>query len=343
MRVSIVGASGYIGGEALRLLLNHPEAELGQVTSERFAGKFVHSVHPNLRKRTNLKFSSVNELEESDVMFLALPHGVSMKRINEFIKLGDRIIDLSGDFRLNSKEDYLEWYGVEHANPDLLKKFVYGMPELHRDEIKKAKYVAGTGCLATASILGLYPLFKKDLVEPRAIIEAKVGSSAAGNKPSLGSHHPERSGAVRSFKPTRHRHTAEIVQELYFKQKPVIHFSATSIEMVRGILATSHVFLKQDISEKEIWHVYRETYGDEPFIRIVKEKTGVFRYPEPKLLSGTNYCDIGFEKDKNNRVVVMSAIDNLMKGGAGQGIQCMNIMMGFKEDLGLEFAGLHPI
>lgn len=343
MRVSIVGASGYIGGEALRLLLNHPEAELGQVTSERFAGKFVHSVHPNLRKRTNLKFSSVNELEESDVMFLALPHGVSMKRINEFIKLGDRIIDLSGDFRLNSKEDYLEWYGVEHANPDLLKKFVYGMPELHRDEIKKAKYVAGTGCLATASILGLYPLLKNDLVEPRAIIEAKVGSSAAGNKPSPGSHHPERSGAVRSFKPTRHRHTAEIVQELYFKQKPVIHFSATSIEMVRGILATSHVFLKQDISEKEIWHVYRETYGDEPFIRIVKEKTGVFRYPEPKLLSGTNYCDIGFEKDKNNRVVVMSAIDNLMKGGAGQGIQCMNIMMGFKEDLGLEFAGLHPI
>jgi N-acetyl-gamma-glutamyl-phosphate/LysW-gamma-L-alpha-aminoadipyl-6-phosphate reductase len=177
------------------------------------------------------------------------------------------------------------------------------------------------------------------------VIECKTGSSGSGGAPGLGSHHPERSGAMRSFKPTGHRHTAEVIQELTFDGRaPEVAFSATSIEAVRGILATSHVFLKEPLSDKEIWAIYRQTFKDEPFIRIVKENSGIHRYPEPKILSGSNYCDVGFERDPfSNRVVVMAALDNLMKGAAGQAVQAFNIRHNFDEDCGLEFAGLHPI
>jgi N-acetyl-gamma-glutamyl-phosphate/LysW-gamma-L-alpha-aminoadipyl-6-phosphate reductase len=189
------------------------------------------------------------------------------------------------------------------------------------------------------------PLFKHGVLRSaEAHIEAKVGSSAAGDTPSLSTHHPERSGSVRSFQPTGHRHTAEIVQELRFGRPPTIHFSATAIEAVRGILATCHVFLKDGIEEKDIWKVYRTEYGDEPFIRIVKERQGIYRYPEPKILSGTNFCDIGFEKDsRGSRLVVMAALDNLVKGAAGNGVQAMNVACGLPETTGLEFPGLHPV
>jgi N-acetyl-gamma-glutamyl-phosphate/LysW-gamma-L-alpha-aminoadipyl-6-phosphate reductase len=176
------------------------------------------------------------------------------------------------------------------------------------------------------------------------IVEGKLGSSAAGNKPSLASHHPERSGAVRSYLPTMHRHTAEVEQELNFGPQPTVHMSATSIEAVRGVLATAHVFLKENLQEKDLWKVYRQEYGNEPFIRIVKTKEGVYRYPEPKILAGSNFCDIGFERDeRNNRLVVISAIDNLVKGTSGNAIQAMNVMFGWDETLGLEFTGLHPV
>ncbi|MEJ2544885.1 MAG: N-acetyl-gamma-glutamyl-phosphate reductase [Calditrichaceae bacterium] len=222
---------------------------------------------------------------------------------------------------------------------------MYGIPELHREEMKKTNYVSSAGCNATATILGLYPLFKNDLIIPdQTVVEVKVGSSEGGNKFSLASHHPERSGCVRSFSPTGHRHVAEMVQELGMDKNINIHFSATSIDMVRGVLATSHVFLKESMEEKDIWKVYRNLYGDEPFIRIVKERDGNYRYPEPKLLSGTNYCDIGFEIDPHsNRLVVISAIDNLMKGAAGQAVQAMNLMYGFDETTALQFPGLNPV
>lgn len=345
MRVSVVGGSGYAGGEVVRLLLGHPKVEIAQVTSESNAGKFVHSVHPNLRKRTDLKFVSMHDLSPCDILFVSLPHGSSMNRMAEFMGLAERVIDLSADFRLRDPADYPKWYGEAHKRPELLSQAVYGIPELHREEIKSAKLITGAGCLATATILGLKPLFKHQLVDPsRVIVEVKVGSSAAGAKASAASHHPERSGAVRSFQPTMHRHTAEIVQELDFGTRPTVHFSATSIELVRGALATAHVFLNQDLAEKDIWRVYRQEYGAEPFIRIVKDKAGVYRYPEPKILAGTNFCDVGFERDENsNRVVVMSALDNLVKGAAGNGVQAMNVACGFEETLGLEFVGLHPI
>ncbi|NOX88487.1 MAG: N-acetyl-gamma-glutamyl-phosphate reductase [Calditrichaeota bacterium] len=343
--VSVVGASGFAGGELLRLLLFHPHVEIKQVTSERHYGKFVHKVHPNLRKICNLKFTGIGELEECDVLFLCLPHGEAQKQIDRFTSLAQRIIDLSGDFRLNDAQSYKRWYGHPHTRPELLSEFVYGIPELYRSKMSRARFVSSAGCNATATILALYPLYKEGIAQRNSTVtEVKVGSSEGGNKVSEASHHPIRHGCVRSFKPTGHRHLAEMEQELSFGESVTIHFSATSIEMVRGVLATSHVFLNRDLQEKDIWKIYRKYYGNEPFIRIVKERDGNYRYPEPKLVTGTNYCDIGFELDaQTGRLVVMSAIDNLMKGAAGQAVQAFNIMHGFAETTALEFPGLHPI
>ena len=340
MRVSIVGASGYGGGELLRLLLGHPNIEIHQVTSEKNAGKPVTRVHPNLRKRTSLNFCSINDLEKVDLLFISLPHTQSMQKFGQLRSLADRVVDLSADFRLKDPAVYFKGYGIEHMHPELLSEFVYGNVELHRDEMKKARYISGAGCNATATILPLWPLFKLDVVDTRlpVIAEAKCGSSEGGNTVSEASHHPERSGCVRSYKPTGHRHIAEMEQELGHP----IHFSATSIEMVRGILVTAHLFVKPGITEKDIWKAYRQIYGEEPFIRIVKESQGIYRLPEPKIVVGTNYCDIGFELE-GTRLVVISAIDNLMKGAAGQAVHAMNLMCSFKETAGLSFAGLHPI
>ncbi len=344
LRVSIVGGSGYTGGELLRLLLWHPRVEVGDVTSERYAGKFLFKAHPNLRKRTQLRFRTMDEIKPCDLLFLCLPHGQAMERIDSFRALAPKLIDLSADFRLNDAEAYRCWYGTHHPRPDLLEEFVYGVPELHREEIRGARLVTGAGCNATATILGIYPFFSKGLVDTdRTVVEVKVGSSEGGRVATDASHHPERSGAVRSFMPTRHRHGAEIVQELGFGKPIRVYFSATSIERVRGVLATCHLFLKEPLEEKDVWKLYREVYGREPFLRIVKEADGIYRYPEPKLLSGTNYCDIGFQKEKgSDRLVVLSALDNLMKGASGQAVQAFNLMSGFEETLGLEFPGLHP-
>lgn len=345
IKVAIAGGSGYAGGELIRLLLFHPNIEIQQVTSESSYGKIISKVHPNLRGYTNLKFSGLEELEKCDVLFLCLSHAVSMKSIEKFKAIAPKIIDLSGDFRLHDKDEFEKWYKEPHTNPNLLKEFVYGIPELHREKMRTANYISSAGCNATTTILGLYPLFKNKLVElNRTVVEVKVGSSEGGKKSSFSTHHPERSGSLRSYKPTAHRHVAEMIQELSFGDKIAIHFSATTTDMIRGVLATSHVFLKEELSEKDIWKLYRETYGNEPFVRIVKEREGNYRYPEPKLLAGTNYCDVGFEIDPHsNRLVVISAIDNLMKGAAGQALQAFNIMHGLNEKTGLEFPGLHPV
>ena len=340
VRVSIVGGSGYVGGELLRLLLGHPEVEIFQVTSQRLAGRFVHSTHPNLRGATRLKFSPIEALEPCDLLLLALPHGRASEQIAHFATLANAIIDLSADFRLRDEALYEEWYGRPHPNPEMLARFVYGLPEIYRAEIAQAKFVSGVGCNATAVNLALLPLARQGLID-QAIIEVKVGSSEAGNGHSLASHHPERVNVVRSFAPTGHRHQAEIKQALGDFE---LHFSATAVELVRGVLCTAHVFLNQDLSEKEIWKLYREAYSAEPFVRIVKEKRGIYRYPEPKILAGSNFCDVGFKKDeRSNRIVFISAIDNLMKGAAGTAVQSMNIMMGWPERTGLAFVGLHPV
>ncbi|MBI3914549.1 MAG: N-acetyl-gamma-glutamyl-phosphate reductase [Chloroflexi bacterium] len=343
IKASIIGGSGYGGGELARILLSHPQVELCQVTSESRVGEYLYNVHPNLRARAKLQFTAIDQIESCDVLFLALPHSEAQKQIEKFAALAPRLIDLSADFRLRDAAAYARWYGEAHRAPAWLSKFVYGLPELHRDAIRNTHYISGVGCNATASILALLPLARADLLDAsRAIIvDIKVGSSEGGNSPSLASHHPERSGSVRSFAPVGHRHTGEVEQELGLRNA---HLSITSIEMVRGVLATAHCFLKNGTTEKDLWKAYRAAYRDEPFIRIVKDKAGIYRYPEPKILSGTNYADVGFEYDETTcRVVSLCAIDNLMKGAAGSAVQAMNLMCGFEETAGLEFAGLHPI
>lgn len=343
--VSIYGASGYAGGEILRILLGHPKVTIQQVTSRQFAGQPVVMVHPNLRKRTDLVFSKPDELKKCDVLFVALPNCESMKLMPKLKKIAKKVIDLGADYRIHDKLNFEHWYHQKHENAEMLSKFVYGIAELHRDQIKKASYVSCGGCEATVSILALYPLVKHNLIEERIIIDAKMSSSQAGLKPSFSSHHPERAGVVRSYKPTGHRHTAEIIQELSpFQKKIDVAITATALDIVRGLLVTIHVVPKKNITEKEVWKAYRAEYGNEPFIRIVKERQGNYRFPEPKILQGTNYCDIGFEMDQvSNRLVVIAAIDNLVKGTAGQAVQAMNIIFGFPETTGLEFPGLHPI
>jgi LysW-gamma-L-alpha-aminoadipyl-6-phosphate/LysW-L-glutamyl-5-phosphate reductase len=341
--ISIIGGSGYTGGELLRILISHPCIEIQQVTSESNCGKFVHQLHPNLRGRQLIRFCRADEIHPCDVLFLAMPHGKAQSEIGNYAKKAEKIIDLSADFRLRDAARYKHFYGEAHSSLNYLKQFVYGLPEVHRDKIRKAKFVSGVGCNATAAILALYPFFKHKLVKDNLVFgENKCGSSEAGSKPSLGSHHPERSHAVRSYKVTKHRHIGEMEQEL--GTAAGLHISMTAIELVRGILGTYHFILSKNMDEIEIRKLLRREYGDEPFIRIVKEKSGVYRYPEPKILAGSNYCDIGFELDEDtNRLVVISAIDNLMKGAAGTAVQCMNLMCGYDETTALEFTGLHPV
>lgn len=357
LRVAIAGGSGYTGGELARLLLFHPQVELTQIASSSQTGKYVQNSHPNLRKLCSLRFCHPDDLTSCDSLYLCLPHGVSSKEIERYKAIAPRIIDLSADFRLHSAALYERWYGETHHMPSLLHEAVYGLPELHREELSAASLVSGTGCMATAAILGLAPFYRAGLVDTTIplVVEAKVGSSAAGATPGQGSHHPERSGAVRSFQPTGHRHTAELLQELgrvcsasdrteTSEVPQTIAFSATSVELVRGILITAHVFVNEAIDDRMVWRLYREAYGREPFIRLVKEQHGVYRYPEPKILAGSNFCDIGFALDpEQRRVVVMAALDNLMKGAAGNAVQAMNCMYGWDETLGLTFPGLHPV
>ena len=342
-KVSIVGGSGYGGGELLRILLDHPNTEVTQVTSRSRLGEYVYQTHPNLRKRTQLKFSDPSALEPADVLFLALPHGQAQHNIEQYASLAPRIVDLSADFRLRSEALYKAWYGEDHAAPSWLSKFVYGLPELHRAELATANYVSGVGCNATAGNLALLPLVKADLLDLSSpvIIEIKVGSSEGGAEGNPGSHHPERSSVIRTFSPFGHRHTAEVMQELGLTN---VSLTMTSVDLVRGVLATAHATLKPGVATKDLWKAYRAVANENPFVRIVKEQRGVYRVPEPKILAGSNYADLGFDLDeKTGHVVSMCAIDNLMKGASGSAVQCMNLMLGLDETTGIAFPGLHPI
>lgn len=341
--VSIIGGSGYGGGELLRLLLSHPFVELKQVTSRSHLGEYVYQVHPNLRKRTQLRFSDPATLEPVDILFLAQPHGQAQQHIDEYARLAGKIIDLSADFRLRDASVYKSWYGETHAAPEWLGRFVYGLPELHRAELAGASYVSGVGCNATASNLALLPLVKADLIDPSSsvMIEIKVGSSESGAEGNAGSHHAERANVIRTFSAFGHRHTAEVIQEMCVND---VSLTMTAVDLVRGVLATAHAKVKPGVTTKDLWKAYRALATENPFVRIVKEQRGIYRVPEPKILAGTNYADLGFELDESSgHVVAICAIDNLMKGAAGSAVQCMNLMMGWEEIAGLEFMGLHPI
>jgi N-acetyl-gamma-glutamyl-phosphate/LysW-gamma-L-alpha-aminoadipyl-6-phosphate reductase len=342
---SIVGGSGYGGGELLRLLLAHPCVEVNQVTSRSHLGEYVYQVHPNLRKRTQLKFSDPAVLEPVDILFLAQPHGQAQHHIEEYARLAPRIIDLSADFRLRDAALYKQWYGENHTAPDWLGKFMYGLPELHRTGMGSANYISGVGCNATASNLALLPLVKADLLDVSSpvLIEIKVGSSESGAEGNAGSHHAERANVIRTFSAFGHRHTAEVIQEMGVSAERV-SLTMTAVDLVRGVLATVHAKVKEGVTAKDLWKAYRAAAAENPFLRVVKEQRGIYRVPEPKILAGTNYADLGFELDESNgHVVAMCAIDNLMKGAAGSAVQCMNLMMGWEETTALEFMGLHPV
>lgn len=350
MRVGIIGGSGYVGGELLRLLLSHPHAEVTTVVSRKYAGEFVFLIHPNLRGATNLKFVPLDlhhVAENCDLVFTAMPHGASVSLVPKLLEVGLKVIDMSADFRLKNPGDYIKWYGWEHTHPDLLKESVYGLPELHRKEMKNARLIACVGCMAAGTILGLAPLVEADVIEKdRVVVDAKIGSSGAGSKPSPATHHAEKFGGVRPYKPVGHRHIAEIEQELnLLTDKPLtISFSPHAVNMARGILSTIHVFLTKSLAVREVWKIYRSRYHGEPFIRLVRYQKGLYRFPNPKVVIGSNFCDIGFELDSHvNRLIILSAIDNLMKGASGQGVQCFNVVLGVDERTGLESMGFHPV
>ena len=337
---SVVGASGFTGGELLRLLDGHPEFEVAQATSRQYNRKTVGRVHPNLR-HLDLRFTSPEDLDSVDVLFAATPHGVSMEHVEGFRDAADTVVDLSADFRLDTEEQYDEWYDG-HSCPEYLEEAEYALPELNRDNLPGADLIAAGGCNATATILGLKPLFDADILagDEQVVVDVKVGSSEGGAGGGEASSHPERSGVVRPYAPTGHRHEAEIEQFLGLS----VSFTVHAVDMVRGASATAHVFPEEKVTKSDLWSAYRGSYGDEPFVRTVAGGGGVYRYPEPKAVAGTNNAEVGFELDpKNRRVVVFSAIDNMMKGSAGQAVHAANVALGIEETAGLEFKGLHPV
>jgi N-acetyl-gamma-glutamyl-phosphate/LysW-gamma-L-alpha-aminoadipyl-6-phosphate reductase len=350
MKVGVVGASGYVGGELLRLLVVHPKVEVNMVTSRQKAGEYVHRIHPSLKGFIDLTFSPLDMeklVNSCDIVFTSVPHGKSNKIVKELYGRGMKIIDLSADFRLRNPKDYVKWYGWEHPFPELLSKSVYGVPELHREDIKKSQLVSCPGCMAVTSLLALKPLIENNLIDTEHIVvDSKIGSSGAGIKANAGTHHAMRYGVIRPYKPAKHRHTGEIEQELGLIAKKTIKVSMSphAVNIVRGILTTNHTFMRKPMSELEVWKVYRNSYRDEPFLRFIRDKKGLYKFPDPKFLIGSNFCDIGFDIDEDNqRLVALSASDNLMKGAAGSAIQNMNILYGFDETEGLKYTPLTPV
>ena len=342
MRASIVGASGYVGGELARLLRRHPEVELQQVTSESRVGQPIRSAHPHLRGRSELRFTSESELEACDVLFLALPHGQAARNIERYAALAPRILDCSADFRLDDAGAYENWYRASHPAPDWLPRFVYGLPEANRERLRGCSHVSGVGCNATASNLALLPLVRAGLLDPRKpiVVDLKVGSSEGGRRGNDASHHPERAGVVRSFAPTDHRHTAEVRATLGLED---VHLSVTSVELVRGALATAHAWLAEPSSDRDLWRAWRAAYGDEPFVQVIHDRGGAYRHPEPRLVSGTNEAHVGWAlAEDGRRIVALCAIDNLLKGAAGSAVQCLNLMLDLHEATGLDLDPIHP-
>lgn len=352
VRAAVVAASGYIGGELVRLLLQHPGVELTLATSRGYADEYLSRVHPNLRGVTDLKFTEYDPskvTESSDVVFSALPHGESVKLVPELAATGMKLVDLSADFRLKDPSHYRRWYGYEHPSPDLLAEFVLGIPELNRQQVRGARLVSSPGCMAITSILAMAPLLKASSLgidHERIVVDAKIGSSGAGGKPSVSTHFSERFNVVRPYAPAGHRHSAEIEQVLssVSGESVKVSMSAHAVNMVRGILSSCHMFSAGKVQPIDIWKAYRSAYSDSHFIRLVRERKGPFRLPDPKVVIGSNFCDIGFEtEERTGRIVAFGATDNLVKGAAGNAVQCMNLMLGFKEEAGLTQVPLHPV
>lgn len=344
LRVSILGGSGYVGGELLRLILAHPRLEVGQISSRRWAGVPLHRVLPQMPLDPKLCFVHPEEMGPSDLLILALPHGESMKQWERVEALAPRIIDMGADFRLRDAGVFAHWYGGVHQAPEALDSFVYGLPEILGEDLGQATWVACPGCNATASILALWPFRQVETVERgRTVVQVLGSSSQAGRQPSLAGHFSERSGSVRVFAPQEHRHTAELMQALAWPEADTPVFSVVSLPLVRGILAMVHLFFEKPLRSAQVHEWFREAYAQAPMVRWRSDPRSLHRWPDPRLCCGTNRVDLGFQLDRTGRkLVVMAALDNLVRGAAGQAIHNLNLMMGFAETEGLPLQTLFP-
>lgn len=338
IKAAIIGGSGYTGGELIRLLLFHPFVDLICVTSESHQGEKVSDIHKNLLNICNLEFAKadIKSLsKQADVLFFALPHGVCMAKIKG-MNIKAKIIDLSADFRLKDSNVFKQVYGVKHSDPKLLKTAVYGLTEWYSKELKEAQIVANPGCFPTGALLALMPLASVGLLTGNVIIDSKTGSSGSGTKPSETTHHPERAFDFSAYNIFTHRHMWEIQQELTKAQgsKVDLVFTAHSSPMVRGIFTTAYVFLKENMTSESLEQIYKKAYGKSFFVRLVNS-------PHCAVVALSNHCDIAIHVQEN-KVIITCAIDNLVKGAAGQAVQNMNVMFGFDEKSGLEFPGSHP-
>lgn len=345
IKAAIIGANGYIGGEELRLLLGHPSVEITALTSRQFAGKRVTEVFPALRGIIDMSLVELDVVDvgsKCDVVFLAIPHSQAMPIVSELMNQDVRIIDYSADFRLKDRNLFEKWYKAEHTAPEFLDKSVYGLPGLYRSELLDAKLVALPGCYPTGALLALAPAIKHGLIDNKQIvINSMSGVSGAGQKPTQNTHFPEITDNLRAYGITTHRHTPEIEQEisLLAGEDVSVLFIPHLVPAIRGILTTVTVESASDTSAEKLAEIYKEFYKDAPFVRICDPGS----YPEIRFVRGSNYCDIGLAYDQRTRkLIVISAIDNLCKGAAGQGVQCMNIMFDLPEQSGLGFGGLTP-
>ena len=344
INISVLGATGYAGIELTRLLASHPEARIKKLVSQSFAGEKLSKIYPNFKGVLEIECESLDVekvAKESDVVFTALPHGASKTVIPALYDCGVKVIDLSGDFRYNDEKVYEQWYGEPHTNPELMKKAVYGLCELHREEIKKADLVGNPGCYTTCSILGTAPLFANRLIRTDSvIIDAKSGVTGAGRSTVLDNSFCECTENMKAYKIATHRHTSEIEQEcsLLAGEEITLSFTPHLIPLKRGILATIYANLNQDISEEELLSLYHKFYKDEHFVRVYDKGS----LPETNHVAGSNFVDIGLKVDTRlKRVVVVSCIDNLIKGAAGQAIQNMNLMFGLPEGTGIDHPGFY--
>ncbi len=339
IKAAIIGGSGYVGGELIRLLLFHPQVRLLGVISRSHAGEKLGNIHQNLNGITNLLFGKedVKELsQKADLIFLALPHGQSMAKVRDINPDKTKVIDLGADFRLEDKFLFEKIYRIEHVSPDNLKKAVYGLSEINQTKIRKASLVANPGCFPTGALLALYPLAKSGLPSGTVVINSATGSSGSGVQPSAINHHSERAQDFRAYNVFSHRHKWEISQEIdkISEKPPEVIFTPHSAPFVRGIFTTVYVSTAKHHNISEVKKIYQKAYAGKPFIRLTDN-------PRVAVVRGTNYCDIGVFVE-GRHIIVTSAIDNLVKGAAGQAVQNMNIMFGVRETAGLEFPGLHP-
>jgi len=350
LKVAIIGGSGYTGGELLRLLISHPQVKITAVTSERSASKSVSELFPNLK---NIPLSPAFEpldigklIKKADHFFLCLPHKTSQKVVFNLYKTGKRIIDLSADFRIKDSAVYKEWYKTVHLYPQLLKKSVYGLSEIYREKITNAQIIANPGCYPISVILGLAPIMKSSFVDfDSIIIDSKSGISGAGRNPEQAFMFSEVNESLKAYAITTHRHIPEIEQELsnLAKKKIKIIFTPHLIPMDRGILSTIYVKLKNDarytMHDTRLREIYQKFYTKEPFVRVLPAG----EYPNTKAVRGTNFCDISVFYDKRkNSLIIVTVIDNLLKGASGQAVQNMNIMHGFDETEGLKNLTYYP-